>query len=97
MKKVNEVEVEGEKILLRKDILGWHRVYPNKDENGKIIWKNLIAGGSWFRLFLVAIIVILIVLAINEYRQAVTMAYDCVENSCKYCSYILSNFTGGIK
>lgn len=85
MKKVSEVEVEGEKILLRKDFLGWHRVYPNRDENGKLIWKNLIAGGSWIRLFIVVVFVILLILAIIEYSTTTRIALDCLNNSCLYC------------
>ncbi len=81
MKKVSEVEIEGEKVLLRKDFLGWHVVYPNKDENGKIIWKNLIAGGSWIKLGITIGFVILLILAIIEYSTTTRIALECLNKT----------------
>lgn len=89
MKKVSEVEIEGEKVLLRKDFLGWHVVYPNKDENGKVIWKNLIAGGSWYKLGIIIFIVLIICGCIMEYSTALKLANDCLNNSCIYCQNTL--------
>jgi len=72
------VELDGEKIHFRKDIFGWHQVFPVMDENGKLNWKNFIAGGSWIKLGLVVLLVILIIGCIYEYSQAVQIANDCL-------------------
>ncbi len=82
MKKLNEVNVEGEKVFLRKDFIGWHTVFPSKVD-GKIVWKNFIAGGSWWKLIALIVFILIMIGAINEYTTAVSIAND----------YILSNQT----
>ena len=44
-KGIKEIEIEGEKIFLKKSFLGYGVVHPIKID-GKINWKNLLAGGS---------------------------------------------------
>ena len=47
-KKYEIVEVNGETIYLRKSVMGLGIIHPIK-MNGKIVWKNFIAGGNWWR------------------------------------------------
>lgn len=78
---IKEIEIEGEKVYLKKNkILGWAIVHPIK-ENGKINWKNLISGGSWFKLVLVIIFVLIILGCLNEYRTAVNLANECIKTN----------------
>lgn len=80
-KPTNIVEVNGEKIHLRKDFLGWHQVHPIMDEDGKLNWKNLIAGGSWTKLLIVIVVVLLILGCIYEYSTAIKIANDCLNKT----------------
>jgi len=77
MKKHHEIELESEKLYLRKSILGWSIIYPIKVD-GKINWKNLIAGGSWIKLGILILIILIILGCIYEYRNAVNIAQECL-------------------
>ena len=77
MKKHHKIEVGGEIVYLRKDFLGWHVIYPNRINN-KIVWKNLIAGGSWIKLGITIALVILILGCVSEYSTALRVANDCL-------------------
>lgn len=78
MKKVDVVEVNGEKIYLRKTFLGWGVVYPMKVD-GKTNWKNLIAGGSWIKLAILVFVVGVIVSCLFDYANAIRVANECLE------------------
>ena len=80
-KKLSEVNVEGERIFLRKDFLGWHTVNPMKID-GKIIWKNVIAGGSWIKLIIIIIAVLVLLGAIFEVNTLIQTANECVGKVC---------------
>lgn len=77
MKKIEVVEIEGKKVYLRKSFLGYKVVYPIKVE-GKTNWKHLIAGGSWWNLLKVGILVIVILIVVSEYSKAVQLANQCI-------------------
>lgn len=79
-KGIKEFEVNGESVYLKKGILGWSVVYPIKDYNGKINWKNLIAGGSWIKLGIVIFAVIILIGAIFEISSIVETANGCLNN-----------------
>ena len=79
-KKIEEVNIYGERIFLRKDLLGWHTVNPIKI-NGKIVWKNLLAGGSWLKLIIVIFAVLILVGAIVEVTGLVQTANECLNQT----------------
>ncbi|MFP4457177.1 MAG: hypothetical protein ACLFPS_05900 [Clostridia bacterium] len=76
--KIKEVLIDGERINLKKSNLGWKVVHPIKNPDGSINWKNLITGGSWWNLLIVAFLVIIILSAINEYYSNVKLASACL-------------------
>ena len=75
-------EMNGEKVYLKKGKLGSSIVYPIKsylkERNGKINWKNFIAGGSWIKLGIVFFIILIILGCIFEYSIALKTANDCL-------------------
>ncbi len=77
MKNVKRVELDNELVYFKKSILGWNIVYPIKI-NGKINWKNLIAGGSWIKLIIVGVVVLVILGSVWEYSNAVNVANECL-------------------
>ncbi len=79
-KKISEVNIGGERIFLRNDFLGWHTVNPIKID-GKIVWKNILAGGSWLKLVLVIVFVLILVGAIVEYTGLIQTANDCINQT----------------
>ena len=94
--KIEEVIVNGEKVYLKKDRLGWHEVHPIKKDitqpirigkkiNWKNInWKNLISGGSWIKLGIVFFIILIICGCIYEYSTAVRIANECIDSTRLY-------------
>ena len=80
-RKIEEVIVNNETVYLKKDSLGWHTVFPNRNKDGSINWKNLIAGGSWIKFFLVVGFVILCLAAIFEVSHVYKVANDCLNQT----------------
>jgi len=76
-KGIKEIGIEGEKVFIKKSFLGWGVVHPIKT-NGKINWKNLIAGGSWIKLGLIIAFVIIVIGAIFEVVNLIKIANECL-------------------
>ena len=75
---IKEIEIEGEKVNMKKDFTGWRIVYPIKDTNGKYLWKNILFGGSYWNILKIAILVGLISFAVYSYRRDI----QAVKDSC---------------
>ncbi len=80
MKKLKRVELDGESVYFKKGLLGWHVVYPSKID-GKINWKNLIAGGNYWRLLIVALFVLLVLGCIWEFTTTLNIANECLNKT----------------
>ena len=78
IKGVHTTIVDGEEVLLKKNILGWHVVHPWKNKDGSINWENFLAGGSWIKLLLMAAWVGIMVGAIFEYTSHATLLTKCL-------------------
>ena len=74
---IKEIEIEDKKLEVKKGIFGWNFVHPIKDKEGKIIWKNLIAGGSWIKLSIIIVFVIIVIGAIVEVVDLIKIANEC--------------------
>ncbi len=79
MKPLEEIEIGNEVVYFRKGFLGWHIVYPYKI-NGKINWKNLIAGGNWWKLIIITLLVLIILGCVWEYSNTLSIANECLKN-----------------
>lgn len=80
MEKILDTEIEGKRVFLKRTKKGFRIVYPYKIDD-KINWKNVIAGGSWFNLIKVVIIVGLILGCVWEYSKAVNIANQCLNTN----------------
>ena len=56
--KIREIEIDGEKVYLRKDFLGWRIVNPIKNTDGTTNWFNLILGSKRNALLLLFSLII---------------------------------------
>jgi hypothetical protein len=81
--KYKEIYVGGDRIFLKKTGKNYKVVHPIKID-GKIVWKNLIAGGNWWNLLFVIGLTIFLVGAIYEYTNAVKIATECIQNNPLY-------------
>lgn len=84
MKKVEEIEINGERIYLRKNkYFGWKVIYPYKID-GKTNWFNLLTGGNWARFAITMGMVILLSLATYEYYSLWNVANECLKECSLY-------------
>lgn len=91
MKKIKEIEIDGERIFLKKnELLGWAIVYPSNyllKKNGlelldrKTNLKNLLIGGSWIKFGIFLFILFMLLGAIFEYYNLFQIANECIKNS----------------
>ena len=79
--KIKEVEIEGNKIYLKKDFFGWRTVNPIKNSDGSINWKNLLFGGSWIKAISILFIVAIILLCLYDYSNAIKIGNECLNKS----------------
>jgi len=77
-KGIKEIEIEGERVFLKKSFLGYGVVHPIKIDN-KINWKNLLAGGSWIKLILIIVFVLILIGTIFEIRNIYEIASKCLQ------------------
>lgn len=84
---IKKIEIDGESIYINKGRLGWSVVHPIKNDDGSINWKNLICGGAWWKLGVIAFVVIVILGCLYEYSTAVELA-----NKCLHSRLSLDNF-----
>lgn len=85
---IKEIEIEGERVYLKKNKLGYKVVYPIKNKDGTINLKHLISGGSWWNLLIVTVVVIIILGLINEYYSNIKVASACLRALPDYVNLI---------
>lgn len=86
--KIKKIFIDEEKVYLKKKSwFGYSIVYPVKTD-GKINWKNFIAGGSWIKLGIIAFIILIILGCIMEYSHAVKIANDCLNATNLYSNKV---------
>lgn len=79
---IKEIRIDGEWVCLKKSkLFGWSVVHPAQDEKGNPIWKNILAGGSWLKLILVIMFVIISIGAMLEVSNIVQVANECLNNN----------------
>lgn len=84
-----------DKVYLKKGIAGWKVVYPIRNEDGKINWKHLLVGGSYWNLFILILIVGIILGVLYEYSSTINMLLDCFKDpvQLEICKQSFGNTT----
>jgi len=79
---------EGERVMLRKDRLGWRIVHPLKDHEGKPVWMNILFGGKRNLVYLIIMLAFLglLYLGINELVSNYKIIAEHPCNFCNQCS-----------
>ena len=86
---IKVVEVNGDKIYLSKDKLGWHFVAPIYNlETGKLNWKNLIVGTSIPRFIATLIFVGILIAGMFEYVNVLNVANECLAKLPDYLNIL---------
>ena len=77
-KGIKEIEIDSERVFVKKSFLGWKVVYPLKVD-GKWNWKNFLTGGGWINLIITAAFILLLIGAMYEVRNIVNVANECLK------------------
>ena len=77
-KGIKEVEIEGERVFIKKSFLGWGVVHPIKVD-GKWNWKNFLTGGGWGKLIITIVFICILIGAMFEVRNVIAIANECLE------------------
>lgn len=81
--------VEGEKIYLSKDKLGWHLVAPIYHlETGKPNWKNIIFGTSVAKFIVNWIFVAILLAGMFEFVNTLNVANECLAKLPDYLNIL---------
>jgi len=90
--KIKSVEIEGEKIYLKKSgIMGWGVIYPWQKEDGSINWYNLITGGTP-NLIKTIFIVAMLLLLILGVKEMIDPLRAIAEQPVEYCRQVWDTF-----
>lgn len=89
-KKLKTIEVDNEKVYLKKDWLGWRVVEPVilVDEEGKFIkgswsWKNFLNKKGFISL---AYLIFLLFVVYLAFKEQITNYNQVLSNPCAYCN-----------
>ena len=63
---MEEVNVKGEKVFLKKGKAGYRVIYPYKVD-GKINWKNFLIGGSYWNILKILAVVGMLIFLMWSY------------------------------
>ena len=84
MKGIKEINIDNDRIFLKKNgYLGWSVTNPYKID-GKINWFNLLVGGNWLKFGITIGFVIILLLAIGEYYTILKIANECILNQPQF-------------
>jgi hypothetical protein len=83
-RKIEEVNLNGDKVFLKGSKGIYRVVYPIKVD-GKINWKNLLVGGSYWNLVKIGLIVGVILFAAWSYSHDI----QAVRDSCQALNIII--------
>jgi formylmethanofuran dehydrogenase subunit D len=80
-KGIKELELDnGDKIEVRKSGGSYKVVKPIVNKDGSWNWFNLLTGGSWANIIILAIIIGVIILCFTHYAEAIRVANECLMN-----------------
>lgn len=80
---IKEVEIENERVYLKKDWTGWRTVEPIiEPTTKKFIWKNFLSKKGFLTLGYIIILLLVLWLA---FREQLANYHEVVSNPCKYC------------
>ena len=84
MKNIEQINLgNNETISLAKGKFGYRVIHPHKDQNGNIIWINLLIGG-WENFFKLLFIMFVLGCFFYGFQEVTESCNDMTKNPCKY-------------
>lgn len=95
MESIREIEIDKEKIFLKRSFDGWRVIYPYKNLDGSYNWFNILTGGSYFKLLIIIIIILIICFFLFEYWRNLNYCTGLLQQlntkTIDYKNFILKN------
>ena len=89
--KMNKViELDNDKVYLKRDRSGWRVVHPIKNDDGTWNWKNFLIGGSYWNILKIGFVVGIILFIAYSYKHDMNMCANLLECGAK-CPEIFYN------
>ncbi len=92
---MEEIEKIREGLYIKKSLGEYTVVYPIRNEDKSINWRNLLIGGSWKSFIETLIIFFLILFSGYSYMHDTKECFKVLKNPCDYCNSIIqTKYTG---
>jgi hypothetical protein len=93
--KLHYLQVDNREVTLKETRKGFRVVYPIRNKDNSINYRNLFAGGSWWNLLIIALIVGLILGCVWEYSHNINLLKECIANpySSDFCISLKSQLS----
>lgn len=82
---MERIKINNEEVVLKKDFTGWRVIYPIKNQDGSINWKNFLVGGSYWNLLKIGLVVGIILFIVWSYKSDI----EATKKSCEVAWKIL--------
>ena len=83
-------------LYVKKSRGGWRIVYPLRNTDGSINWRNVFFGDM--NLFVIAIIIVVVIVILGSaYRHDVNALQACWEDPCRYCMNVTTRTLSSLK
>ena len=84
-----KIEKIRDGLYVKKSFDGYRVVYPYKNDDGTINWKNLLLGGNWWNL-LKTIFILLFIFGftwsyLHDIRVCKELSDRIIKNPCEFC------------
>lgn len=72
-------------VCLKKSFDGYRVIYPYKNEDGSLNWRNIILGGNWWKFIKVMLVILVILVACYSYARDTRVCRELISDPCQVC------------
>jgi hypothetical protein len=92
---IKRIEIDNDKIALKKSFDGWRVVYPYKNEDGTLNWKNIIGNKwSWIKIILLLLLISAVTYSyMHDTKACFNLMKTISENPLEFCKGITQSIT----
>ena len=83
--KIHKIQIDNKDVFISQRDDSFKVVKPMRNEDGSVNWFNLLTGGSWWNIIIVAIVVVLILGLLYEYSLNVNLLLECLRTNSIAC------------
>ena len=85
---IHKVKINNKNVFVSQSGDSFKVIKPYKNEDGSWNWFNLLTGGSWMNLIMIAVIIFVILGLLNEYTTNIRILQSQLQ-VCQQFNHIL--------